>query len=349
MPRAARPTSLALALLAWGTATLVGPATVRAQDRLTLTARAPDACPDATAMRAEVARLLGGAIPDGPPVEAEASTEAMADGFRLTLRTRTGDAEGERTLEGPACEGLADAAALVLALMIDPARVVDDEPAPEATTRPTPDPAPRAAASLAGPDAPAPPSWRAPRRAPQASPAEDPAAPPSPGFVGAGAGVDVGTVPAPSAWVWVEAGWGVPLVDGRLRAGVVTPQPGLRAAGSSAGADITSVSVDARACVHPFEAARGLAACGGLLLGVSVAQGFGLASTETGLGTFFGAVVGIEARWRPVDAVGLGLDATLVIPFNPLEFAVRAAGGDEVFLRQEPVSGRFGAGVSVHF
>lgn len=329
-----------------------------AQERLALRWDAPPGCPDQAALRAEVTRLLGGAIPEGDPVSAEGSAREVEGGYRLVLRTRMNDAPGERTLDADHCEELGDAAALILALLIDPEAVAEATPAPiEAppAERPPPEPPPRVLevrAELTEPSATAPEAR--PRRPPEEPEPDAPAEPRAPepeteGRVGVGGGLDVGTVPGPSAWLWLEAGWGSPLVEGRLRAGVVLPQTALRTPTATAGAEITSVSLDAQACVHPFEDARGIGGCGGLILGVSVAEGFGLDGVETGIGTYFGAIVSLRLAWRPVQWISLGLDAALVIPFNPLEFAVRAPGGDEVFHTQEPVSGRFGLAASVHF
>lgn len=325
-------------------------APAHAQDRLALTWTAPEGCPDDAMVRAEVVRLLGGAIPAGEPVAAEGTTEATAGAFRLTLRTRMNDADGERVLEAAACGELADAAALIVALMIDPEAVAE---APSAEPGPEPEPELpdtrerrlEVRTELATPDGPAEPE---PEPAPEPEP--EPAPEPEPetlaGFLALGGGLDVGSVPGVSGWLWLEGGFGIPILDGRLRVGAVLPQP---AGTETRGADIYAFSVDARACLHPFEGVRGLAACGGLMLAVAVAEGFGFSASETGSGTYAGAMLGLEAEWRPVDGFGIGLDATLVVPFPPyLEFAAR--GDEETPLHtSEPVAGRFGLRVAAHF
>jgi hypothetical protein len=66
--------------------------------------RAPAGCPDGAAVQAEV--------------DAEVSQDVSAG---WVLRLRAGDAAPERTVPGEGCEALAQAAALMIAWMIDPA------------------------------------------------------------------------------------------------------------------------------------------------------------------------------------------------------------------------------------
>jgi hypothetical protein len=80
------------------------------------------------------------------PVAAEVEIRASASGsFLLTLRTRVGEMTGERSLTGQDCHELADAAALVLALLINPkASLAPEPPAVTAPPPPSPPPAPPA-------------------------------------------------------------------------------------------------------------------------------------------------------------------------------------------------------------
>lgn len=102
---------------------------------LELTWEAPQGCPDLASERAEISRRVGGLgreIP-GEPIAAQGTIQlAPSGGYRLLLRTRVGDIRGERVLVGQDCNELAAAAALVLALLINPeaAHSLDSEPAP---------------------------------------------------------------------------------------------------------------------------------------------------------------------------------------------------------------------------
>jgi len=102
---------------------------------LELTWEAPQGCPDLARERAEISRRVGGLgreIP-GEPIAAQGTIHLdPSGGYSLLLRTRVGDIRGERALAGQDCRELAAAAALVLALLINPeaAHSLDSEPAP---------------------------------------------------------------------------------------------------------------------------------------------------------------------------------------------------------------------------
>lgn len=345
---------------------LLAAAPARAQ--LELRWDAPVECPTGGDVRAEVTRLLGGPMPEGLSLRAEGEARRTDDGWTMRLHTSMDGEDGEREVASARCEELGEAAALILALMIDPAAVADNEPPepiPTATAPEQPPGAGRAVSELSEP-APDPtedvtPAQPAPDRervvesvritdretvedAPEAR-SEAPAEPLG-GFVGLAGAVDLGSVPTVSGALTVEGGFGVPLIEARLRATFVFAQRAAR--GEDAGADVTTGTVDARACVHPFEEARFVYGCLGLALGVSVAQGFGLSRDEVGVGTFGAAVGGLGVAWPIAPWFDLELDASVLVPFNPLEFAVRAS-PDEVFHTQEPLAGRLSLAAHVRF
>jgi len=377
-----RTESLVLAggLLCWALA----PTTARAQ--LELRWEAPIECPTGADVRAEVARLLGGVLPAELSLRAEGEATRSDDGWTMRLHTSMGGEEGERELAGERCEELGEAAALILALMIDPIAVAENEPEeadPPPNSMgdpPSPEQAQRALRELGSPapeTADSPPTERSEVEPPPDA-VEDPARPareverevesiritdrqtvertddassdaagePLGGFFGLAGGVDLGSVPTVSGGLSLEGGFGIPLIEARVRATFVFAQRAARA--DDAGADVTTATVDARACVHPFDEARFLYGCLGLALGVSVAEGFGLSRDEVGVGTFGAAVGGLGVAWVVAPWFDLELDATVLVPFNPLEFAVRAS-PDEVFHTQEPVAGRLSVAAHLRF
>jgi hypothetical protein len=110
-----------------------------------------EACPDARAMRRAIARRLGrdpfGREP-GPLIEALASRQDATWTARINARSASGELVGSRELGSRAtsCDSLADAAALAIALVIDPEaveRIEAQRSAPEPAPAPTV-PAPRA-------------------------------------------------------------------------------------------------------------------------------------------------------------------------------------------------------------
>jgi hypothetical protein len=117
----------------------------RAEPELTLSWDVPAACPDATWARrriaAQLAREPAAEVAQG--VRASVTVEPRAKGFALQLRTVVAGASGERTIEAAACEELAQAAALIIALSVSEAseRAASNPPEPPPAKAPTPEPA----------------------------------------------------------------------------------------------------------------------------------------------------------------------------------------------------------------
>jgi hypothetical protein len=146
---------------------LCGATTTRgAEPELALSWQAPVGCPAQKDVETQFARLLGGParVPTGKHIDASAVVRAPStDRWALELSTSMDGANGRRNLSGDSCAAVAQAAALILALMIDPAAAVRaSEPAPPpppppppTVTAPPPPPPPRkpvplAARALAG-------------------------------------------------------------------------------------------------------------------------------------------------------------------------------------------------------
>lgn len=91
--------------------------------------QAPHGCSDATAVRRRIEDLLRRPLASGE-VTVEGVVQAEDAGFVLRLRVRAGEVIDERTLRADRCPALADTAALVAAVMIDPA-VADTVLVPE--------------------------------------------------------------------------------------------------------------------------------------------------------------------------------------------------------------------------
>ncbi|MEC7524889.1 MAG: hypothetical protein VYE22_33725 [Myxococcota bacterium] len=328
---------------------------------------APPECPDEAAVRAEVARVLGG---EWPPSEAlaEATTTRTEHGFRLTLATEIDGAVGERVIEGERCEELAAATALIVALMIDPVAVTRAPSAPSPLTHPSPEPlapgpvtrigqaltSPGGSALAEGPpdrevepprvvevwtEAP-PRDGPAPRRE-----AEETLA----GFVGAVGLLDIGALPNPTPGVAIEGGVGVPLIDGRLRALFLSPSAGVSADNPELGAELMALILEARGCLRPLAEARWVGACVGVAGGAVFGEGFGVSDPSFGVGGWGSGSFGLAVAWSPVRWFDLGLEADLVVPFNPLTFFVIRDGAPIEVFTQPSVTGRFGLSAHVRF
>jgi hypothetical protein len=119
---------------------------------LDLTWTAPEGCPGADEVKAQIAHLTRTSNRDGGQrLEAAARVEEGATGvWRVALETRVRNVSDSRELVGDSCDAVAGSVAVVLALRLDAL----DEPRPEATPAPAP-PAPRAPAAPPPPRAPA--------------------------------------------------------------------------------------------------------------------------------------------------------------------------------------------------
>jgi hypothetical protein len=94
---------------------------------------APQGCPDREAVLAEVLKLAGAKAASAHHLKARATIRAAeGTGFFLSLLTELEGVRGERTLSGVSCGSLSDAAALMLALILNPEVATKAPPAPPA-------------------------------------------------------------------------------------------------------------------------------------------------------------------------------------------------------------------------
>jgi len=106
---------------------------------------APESCPLVSDFSAAIARLLGRTERISKSLKARVTVHSDAhDNFRLTLLTEIDGISGERVIQGRSCTSVADAAAVTLALILNP----DIETATDAGTvsKAQPTQAPRALA-----------------------------------------------------------------------------------------------------------------------------------------------------------------------------------------------------------
>jgi hypothetical protein len=111
----------------------------------TFTWNAPEACPSRERVQMEIARLLGGAIEIAHEDDLDVRASVTHGiGWSVVLTTRVSGQLGRRSIEAPSCESVAEATALIVALMIDPDAVAAQAQGPKG--RRVPAPSPRAAA-----------------------------------------------------------------------------------------------------------------------------------------------------------------------------------------------------------
>jgi len=162
--------------------------------------RAPDGCPPASMVEAEVEHLLGSPAREhsSGDLRVHATVERGVLWF-VTLETASKTASGHRTIEAATCRGLANATALIVALMIDPDAVAARTGKAEGEETPPP--------------APPVPMARLPAPTPMRSSAElgNPIARATYGLLGVAAAGNLGVMPSPD-------------VGGSASVGVIRPR-----------------------------------------------------------------------------------------------------------------------------
>lgn len=347
MPRARRSTTALLLggslLAAAGLSALAA----RAEPPLSLSWRAPEGCPSRETVLAEVTRLLGRDHARSS-IQAEATVDRSGDGHRLRVILRSDKTPRVRELTAPTCEELGDAAALILALAIDPSAVASAPPrAAEGDAGAPAPPPPTADAGVAKKEPSAPP--KDPPRPPprRAATVESPPAPKSlrthaqiglemGAFRGAMPRAQVGlafAMPPLRLEVTGMFGWG-----GRISAPSV-PTAGAElwlAGGSLSGCFERALDGDARgpsaALCAFFEAAAMRAAS------------FGVTSPDRAVAPWIAPGAQLLVRWPFTRRAALRLDLGLAIPVVELSFNIEGLG---LVHRIDAVSGRGGLGVEL--
>jgi hypothetical protein len=293
---------------------------------LTLSWQAPAGCPSRDEVSAEIARLLGGSIrvAQGGDIKARAVV-AHGQTWALTIETELAGRPGRRSIEAASCPDLADATALIVALMIDPDAVAAHatQPRPVAATPPA-EPAP-------------PPQQEGPRAVQY--------------LVGLHAAGSQGTLPS----IDVGLGGGIGLA-GRLWRVELRGTYGLRrdqkamAAPPAREGSYGQFNFTAAALAGCFNLGReGLAfgPCADAEVGVVSAKGVGVDQSFPADTTWLALGAGVYAAVSLGPHLSLPLHLDVLAPLRRSEFVFKGVPG-RVF--QAPVvGGRISVGIELHF
>jgi hypothetical protein len=269
----------------------------------------------------ETERLLGAstAAPLALPIEAEAQVAPGKRGFELLLRVGPIGERRARSLEAPRCEELAHAAALVVALAVDPSlsvASVDSTGAPSSSVSAVcPEPA------VPAPPAPAPPCPVCSPSQPPPPPAPEGLSPAWSAALLAGTSIAYGELPrslpranlgvayrAQAYWLEVSAGAAF-ASSGRLASGRV--------------ATFTQWYGAPRFCVEPDLGWARLGGCAVAEIGVLKASGYGVTSPKTQRDWWLAPGVGVQVthRWAAGAEVVLGADVLVAVVRPRFELA----------------------------
>ena len=271
---------------------------------------APPECPDADAGRALVAGYSAGRE-TANAVVGRVEIRAVGQGFRATVSTAEGS--DVRTLEGETCDGVAHAAAVVIAVSLVSASESEPETesvrvgAEEEADAVVPDVAPAQAAQQRRPE-PEPVNPEATREPTVSSPPSR-ARPRLRHGLGLAGGVAYGPAPAAAGVVRVGYRVGGRLWRVELDAAYTTPRRIDYGGSDAAGGRFQSASGAARGCGLPGLRRVAFPLCLGAEAGALIGQGFGTDITRGGAGAWFGlvAAAGVEielTRWVALFAGG---------------------------------------------
>jgi len=314
---------------------------------LSLDWTAPPGCPIAAEVRAQVESLLGAPAPGRArrPLAVRGRVETRGEVSVLHLGTSETNGEGERTLEGATCSEVASAAALIVALAIDPDAVAASRSPPPVATFDPP-------ASSSPPPAPPPTSPEPPPRAPP--PVRPvPARPESGGAPGGGLelGVllDTATLPGvsagPSIALTLAPARGMGLA---LEGAYVLPRFADAGSGDGdKGADVALGLGALSGCARLALGEAEIGPCGGLEAGALLAEGRGFRTSSSDTVTWLGLRLGAEARVPLAGSFGLraGAGAVVALLRPGVQFRSSASSFEEIHAPAE-VSARFSLALS---
>jgi hypothetical protein len=259
-----------------------------------LTWQAPAGCPDGASVQKEVIRLAR--VTEAPErrLSARITVDKVSESdWMLDLQTEVDGILGERTLQGRSCRAVADAAALTLALMLNPEAEQD-----------VPESAPEAPAS--------PPPRSTPAPHPDEQPAADTEHPTLAWRVAGHGGLHLGILPRPGVEFGLGLGVGSGPTSAWLIAGFDPPQDATVDESPDAGGRLWVASVAALGCYGPRFGVASIGACLGLELSRLQGKGVGVSDPDRAAITWASATPAVVldvhlSRQLAVRAAGLGL------------------------------------------
>lgn len=253
---------------------------------------APAGCPGADAVRAGIARGLPPAAASAARVDADVAVTAIdAEHWRAELRLRGADWTATRTLKGPTCAAVADAATLVIDLAV--ATELGER---EVVVAPPPPPPP------------------------------PPPAPPRPTpTLGVAVASDAGALPSATAGGAVLLGWRSPRFRLDLRGSWLAAQSGTVAGRADTGATVSLGSAMLRGCRMWGDAAS-LGPCVGAGLDRLHGTGFGPIVPSEGTNYAPFGDIGLQGEARISRWVAAFLSVDGAIPLVRARFSVKDIG-----------------------
>jgi hypothetical protein len=308
---------------------LIGPPIQRPSEGVPLRWQAPLECPDAAALRERVHALVPGLLerPDAAGSRVEVEIRAAAENYAAIVVVRNSDGETRRDFAAPDCETVADAAALILAVTLDPVGVSIGLSEPASSEPAASEPTPAEPSVPEEPPAePEIPVEAEPVELPPANDrASDSLADERPRRLGVGVRVLGGGGYGPTYTGYATIGGTIALLGPRWRVelGGLWAIPRVVRVDAGFGGRFDSWAVIGRGCFAPNIRRLELPSCGGVELG-SV-RGRGLDELPiSGRASFLWIALAVaQGLWfSPIERVAIGLQLDLAVPLNRGVFGI---------------------------
>jgi hypothetical protein len=314
-------------------ALLASPAAANGADpprRIALAWHAPADCPGQDwAQRALDAYLGDRKIDAFKPMSVRVDIESSGGRYLADLRLE-GAAAGDRQFEGASCARVADAAVLIVALMLDPVEVATQIEAPRAEAR----------GSRVEPGPPADRGAREPARTRKAQGRRV--------QIGVQAIGDAGSLPGPSVGGGVTAGVRVSHMRIEMDAAVWMPARAFGGPVPGSGGEIGLFTAGLRGCYAPLRAESGVALepCARIEGGVARGRGFGLEDVASSNAPWGAIFAGIALRQWTAESFAAWLSIEGGAPFVRPNHVIEGFG---TVFRAGPALGRLSFGLAWSF